>query len=287
MIWYNSMVKVEKAANTGFCLGVQRAVSTLEAAARERGGIETLGAVVHNQQVLRRLSALGVRVVGSLAEVRRGVVAISSHGVAPQVFEEARKKQLEIIDTTCPFVKRAQVAARRLFEAGFFTMVYGDVGHPEVKGILGWAGGNGLATLDAAALTERLPRRIGILSQTTQSPERFQRFVTDVLGQALVKDAELRVVDTICHDIRRRQAAAVELAGHVDLMLVIGGRHSANTAHLLELCADVTPTHLVETAADIQTDWLGAAQHIGVTSGASTDEVTINEVLAKLQALSF
>ena len=281
-------LEVERAAATGFCFGVKRAVDILRRVAQRRGGVETLGAVVHNRQVLRHLENIGVRVVGSVAGIQGDTVAISSHGVGPQVIEEIRARGIDIVDTTCPFVKRAQVAARRLAGAGFYTIIFGDAGHPEVKGILGWAGGKGVATLDEAILTgpDKLPRRLGILSQTTQIPSRFAQFAKKIIDAALVKDSELRIIDTICHDIRQRQAAALQLAGKVDLVLVIGGRNSANTRHLVGLCSEVTRTYLVETATEIQPSWLKGQRRIGITTGASTDEQAIDEVLAKLEAMA-
>jgi len=282
-------LKIEKAAGIGFCFGVRRAIDILERVARERGGVETLGAAVHNQQVLSRLAGLGVRIVGSVAEIQGDTVAISSHGVGPQVMAQVRGRHIDIVDTTCPFVRRAQIAARRLADAGFYTIIYGDESHPEVKGILGWAGGKGVSTLDETVITrlDRLPRRLGILSQTTQIPAHFTQFVRKIIDAALVKDAELRIIDTICHDIRQRQLAALELAGGVDLIMVIGGHNSANTRHLVELCSAATKTYLVETAREIQPSWLEGQQRIGITAGASTDEQTIDEVLKKLAALAY
>jgi len=282
-------LKIEKAAGIGFCFGVRRAIDILERVARERGGVETLGAAVHNQQVLSRLAELGIRVVSSVAEIQGDTVAISSHGVGPQVMAQVRGRHIDIVDTTCPFVRRAQIAARRLADAGFYTIIYGDESHPEVKGILGWAGGKGVSTLDETVITrlDRPPRRLGILSQTTQIPAHFTQFVRKIIDAALIKDAELRIIDTICHDIRQRQLAALELAGGVDLILVIGGHNSANTRHLVELCSAATKTYLVETAREIQPSWLEGQQRIGITAGASTDEQTINEVLKKLAALAY
>ncbi|MBI3931456.1 MAG: 4-hydroxy-3-methylbut-2-enyl diphosphate reductase [Chloroflexi bacterium] len=279
-------LRVEKAAAIGFCFGVKRAIDTLRKVAHERGQVETLGAVVHNQQVMRRLADIGVRVGNSLDEIRGDIVAIGTHGISPQLEDELRTRYTEIINTTCPFVHRAQIAARRLVRSGFFVVIYGDANHPEVKGILGWANGQGVATLDKnlMATLEYLPRRVGILSQTTQIPARFTEFVKEIINSALVKDAELRIIDTICHDIRERQQAALELANRVDLMFVIGSHTSANTNHLAELCATVVPTHLVETAEEIQPSWLQGHHHIGVTGGASTAEETINEVVARLEA---
>lgn len=276
---------VEKADKIGFCFGVKLAVDTLEKLARERGSIETLGAVVHNRQVLQRLATIGVRMAKNIDDIKGNIVATSSHGVSPQVEEELRARNIEVISTTCPFVNRAQVAARRLAESGFFVIIYGDADHPEVKGILGWTRGKGMATLDEKFLDafDRIPRRLGVLSQTTQIPAHFTVFIKKLIDAAFIKDAEMRIIDTICHDIRERQAAALKLADKVDMMLVVGGHQSANTNHLAELCSDTTETHLIETAREIKFSWLRGKSHIGITAGASTDEQTVDEVLKTLK----
>ena len=131
-----------------------------------------------------------------------------------------------------------------------------------------------------------LPRRLGVLSQTTQIPAYFTQFAKKLIDSVFTKDSELRIIDTICHDIRERQTAAVKLASKVDLMFVIGGRNSANTNHLAQLCSKITETYLIETAEEIQPSWLQGQHHIGVIGGASTDEKTINEVLIKLEAMT-
>jgi 4-hydroxy-3-methylbut-2-enyl diphosphate reductase len=282
-------LRIEKAAGIGFCFGVRRAIDILEKVARERGGVETLGAVVHNQQVLQRLAGMGIRLARSMDDIQGDTVAIGAHGVNPQLEEELRARHINIINTTCPFVHRAQIAARRLAKSGFFVIIFGDADHAEVRGVLGWAGGRGVAALDTRfiATLDCLPRRLGILSQTTQIPACFTEFVKNLIDSALVKDAEVRVIDTICHDIRERQAAALELANRVDLMLVIGGRNSANTKRLAELCSTATETYSVETAEEIQPSWFQGHSHIGVAAGASTAEETINEVVERLEALAY
>jgi len=281
-------VKIEKTKEIGFCFGVKRAIDILEKVCRERGGVETLGAVVHNQQVLQRLAGIGVRVVKDIDDIRGKAVAISSHGVAPEVEEKIRARKIDIVDTTCPFVHRLQTAARRLAQAGFLVIIYGDADHTEVKGVLGWAEGKGVATLDEKVIfkLDPLPHRLGVLSQTTQIPADFVKFVKRLIDGAFSRDSELRVIDTICHDIRKRQAQALELAGKVDLMLVIGGHGSANTNRLAELCSTAAETCLVETAEDIKPAWFKGKQNIGVTSGASTAKPTIDEVLVRLKTLA-
>jgi 4-hydroxy-3-methylbut-2-enyl diphosphate reductase len=280
-------VKIEKAAGTGFCFGVKRAITILEKTAKERGSVETLGAVVHNKQVLQRLGTLGVTVADSIEKVRGNTLAIGAHGVGPEVEAEINARNLNIIDTTCRSVHRAQAIAERLSKADFFVVVYGDANHPEVKGILAWANGKGIATQDAKTIAELnpLPRRIGVLSQTTGIPASFIDFVKGLLAATFNKDSELHVVDTICHDIRRRQTSAQKLAEKVDLMFVVGDHTSANTNRLAELCSKLTKTYLIETADEIKPGWLKGHRHIGITGGASTAEETINEVLSRLEKL--
>ena len=284
----NKSTKIEKAAGTGFCFGVRRAITALEEAAKEQGSIETLGAVVHNQQVLQRLAGLGVRAAGTIDDIKGDTIAIGAHGIGPEVAAEIRKRDLKIIDTTCRFVHRAQSVAQRLSKSGFFVVVYGDVNHPEVKGILAWAGDNGIATLDAGKIAEikPLPGHIGVLAQTTQIPANFNEFIKNLVDITLHRDSELYIVDTICHDIRRRQESAQKLANKVDLMFVVGDHTSANTNRLAELCSRLTRTYLIETAKEIKPAWLKGHRQIGITGGASTAEETINEVQSKLEKLT-
>jgi 4-hydroxy-3-methylbut-2-enyl diphosphate reductase len=282
------MPKIEKAGKTGFCFGVKRAINLLEKVAGEQGGIETLGAVVHNQQVLQKLAEIGVKIINDIGEIEGGTVVTSSHGISPELEEELHNRNINVISTTCPFVRRAQVAAHRLAKAGFFVIVYGDSEHPEVKGILGCAKGRGLATLNETPIAslDPTPRRIGILSQTTQVPALFTKFTKRIIDLTLTQDSEIRIIDTICHDIPDRQAAALELAQRADLMLVVGGRNSANTNRLAELCAQVTETHHIETAAEIETEWIKGKNLVGVTAGASTAEENVEEVIKRLEEMS-
>lgn len=278
-------MQIEKASEMGFCTGVRRAIDILERTAQKLGPLETLGPVVHNQQVVDRLALAGIRVAESLDQLQGNVLAISSHGVGLEVQEEIGRRGLQMIDTTCPFVRRAQVAARRLADAGFFVIVFGEESHPEVQGVLGWTRGKGVATL-ALPKFDRLPRRIGILSQTTQSFAGFARFVADLVQSDLIAFSELRVVNTVCDATRKRQQAALELAKRVDVMVVVGGRTSANTRRLAEICSSVgVNTHQIETAAEIDPAWLRDHFRVGVTAGASTPDYVIDEVVAKLKHL--
>jgi 4-hydroxy-3-methylbut-2-enyl diphosphate reductase len=279
-------MEIEKASDLGFCFGVRRAIKLVEEAARKQGPLQTLGPIVHNRQVIEELKAKGIEVAPGLHAIDSETVAIASHGIAPQVVDMLESRGLKVIDATCPLVQRAQRAARRLAAAGFFVLVFGDSAHSEVRGILGWAGDNALAALEAPKL-ERLPRRVGVLSQTTQSAANFARFLQQLINSGIASLSELRIINTICEATTKRQQAALELAGRVDLMIVIGGRDSANTRHLAESCAAAgVETHHVETAAELDPAWLVNRHRIGVTAGASTPDWIIDEVITKLEEMA-
>lgn len=280
-------LKVEKASEIGFCFGVRRAINMLEQSAQENGRLETLGAVVHNDQVLHRLDRMGISVVKDVNDIHTGVVAISSHGVSPLVENELRAKNVKVVDTTCPSVRRVQMAARRLTEDGFFVVIFGDAVHPEVKGILGYTQGNGLATLDVRPFQNcvDIPGRLGIIAQTTQIQESYLSFIKDMLDIAFSGDSEIRILNTLCNNTRKRQSLSLDLAKRVDLMLVVGGKSSANTRRLFELCSGITETHLIEKAEEINPAWLAGKKNVGVVSGASTAEETVDEVVRYLEKL--
>jgi 4-hydroxy-3-methylbut-2-enyl diphosphate reductase len=275
-------MEIEKAAELGFCTGVRRAIDILEKAAQEFGPLLTLGPVVHNQRVMDRLAQFGVKAAKGFDQLEGSTVAISSHGLSPDVVERIGARGLRIIDTTCPFVRRAQVAAKRLAEAGIFVIVFGDDNHPEVQGVLGWAKGKGLAAIELPSF-DSLPQRIGILSQTTQSFSSFTYFISSFADTYLALISELRIVNTICDATRKRQEAALELAKRVDMVLVVGSRGSANTRRLNEICSAVVETHLIDGAGEIDPVWLRNDKRIGVTAGASTPDEAIEEVVARLE----
>jgi len=281
-------MQIKKAKETGFCFGVKRALKILEEAVREYREIETLGRMVHNQQMVDNLSKLGVRVVENLDRVRGNAVVIPSHGVPPQVVEELKARKLGIIDTTCPIVRRAQLTVRELSEKGFGVIIFGDPDHPEVKGMLGWAGEGGLATLNTEVISkfDKLPRHLGLLSQTTRNPVQFAHFANDFVSLFLPRIGELRIVNTLCDVCKRRQATAMELARKVNLMIVVGGRNSANTRCLAEACSSTgVETHHVEMAAEIEDSWLKGRDLVGVTTGTSTPDHVIQEVMLRLEQM--
>jgi len=208
--------------------------------------------------------------------------------VPPQVTEELKARGLRVIDTTCPNVRRAQRAAMQLSEAGFGVIVFGDPNHPEVKGILGWAGGKGIATVDSQALSEldEVPHRVGLLSQTTRNPNQYAHFIDSFVTSFLPRIEELHIINTLCNVTKKRQAEAVDLASKVDLMIVVGGRNSANSRCLAEVCASAgTETRHVETAADIEEQWLRGKHLVGITTGTSIPDQVTDEVMLRLNQI--
>lgn len=280
-------IKVKKARELGSCFGVRRAIKIIDKAAKEYPEIATLGPIVHNRLVVTKLSETGVKVVNELDRVQDSVIAIASHGAPPQLLSQIRARKLEVIDTTCPIVRSAQKAAKRLADAGFRVVIFGEATHPEVKGLLGWAGNNAVATLNGAEVADlELPPRLGIISQTTESQSSFVKFCNDVVKAVFPNVQEIRIVNTLCQETQKRQQAAVELAAGSDLMIVVGGHNSANTQRLAEVCSSLVETHLIETAAEIKKGWLSNKHNIGVTAGASTPDEAIEEVVLKLESLS-
>jgi len=206
-----------------------------------------------------------------------------------------------VIDTTCPIVTRAQRFAQKLMHEGWHVILFGDPGHKEVRGVVGWAvdaEGRSRATVVERADLEHLralignwpggfPSKIGVMAQTTHKMEDFARFVANLMQLQRDSNFEMHLVNTLCHAATSQQAAAAELARTVDVMIVVGGRKSANTRHLREVCeAQGTPTHHVEGAAELDADWMQGASRVGLTAGASTPDISIDEVEARLAALT-
>ena len=274
-------MKVTIAEACGFCYGVRRAV---DMASQAETGTKTLGPIIHNPQVVARLSAQGVAPVDSLDEVGDGeTVLIRSHGVGPSVYEEASRRGIRVIDATCPHVKKAQQDAKKIVEEGKNLVIIGEKAHPEVISISQW-GANRAIIIDREIEAEQIPfsESLGVVVQTTFSQEQFKR-IAEILK---TKTNDLAVHMTICTATQQRQNAAVELAGKVDAMIVVGGRNSANTGRLAQVCREQgCPTYHIETAAELDTAAFRGMNHIGITAGASTPDWIIQEVVDIMENL--
>ncbi len=274
------------APKAGFCFGVKRALDLAMKTARETNKkIYTLGPLIHNPQVVEDLSQKGIKVVKDLSEIPdEGVIIVRSHGVGPEIFNKANELGLQIVDATCPFVKKAQKLAKELNEQGYQVVVVGDREHPEVTGIIGWTGQQAIV-IETPEQAEKLQpfKKIGIISQTTQPEENFEQIVSVLQDRA----EDVKVYNTICNATKDRQDAAVELAKKVDVMIVIGGKNSANTQKLARLCANTgTRTYHIETADEIKKHWLTGKKLIGITAGASTPDWIIEEVKSYMEEIT-
>lgn len=278
-------MEVILADKAGFCFGVQRAINT---AFKEsgKGKVYCLGPLIHNPQEVARLREQGVETVEDFSHLDPGdSLIIRSHGVPPLVLSRAREKGLTIIDLTCPFVAKAQQHADLLKKEGYQVVVVGEKHHPEVQSILGYAGDDALVIESPEEMgTMKLRGRAGVVAQTTQTYGNFAEIVLRLLRVS----KELKVFNTICSSTKERQEAARVLASRVDVMIVVGGRNSANTSRLVSICRESgKPAYHVEVVEEIQPEWLTAARSVGVTAGASTPGWIIDAVVERLRSVEF
>lgn len=277
-------MEIIMAKSAGFCFGVKRATQMAFDATQAHDQIHSLGPLIHSPQVVEKLEQQGVRVCKRVADIPGGAVVVRSHGITSKEQQHLAEKSLEVIDATCPFVKKAQEYATHLSEAGYLLVLVGEADHPEVQGIYSYAKGEALV-IASATEARSLPnsRKIGIVAQTTQSLENLQ----EIVSVCLEKAKELRVYNTICDATTVRQNEARKISAAVDLMLVIGGYNSANTTRLATLCEEQQPrTFHIETAEQIEPDWFAEVEKVGITAGASTPSWIIDEVLLQLKKIA-
>ncbi|WP_425800390.1 bifunctional 4-hydroxy-3-methylbut-2-enyl diphosphate reductase/30S ribosomal protein S1 [Desulfitobacterium sp. Sab5] len=275
-------MKVIQAEKAGFCFGVKRALDMAERTVQNSATV-SLGPLIHNQQVVDRMERQGVQVIHDVEEAQAGATMIvRSHGVPPEIYQTAQNKGIQVVDATCPFVQKAQRLATEASKKGQ-VIVVGDKHHPEVQGILGWAGGNALA-IETVQEAQELPayEHVSVLAQTTQPIANFQRIAEELKHHT----PELTVFNTICNATEERQTVARELSKEVDVMVVVGGKNSANTRKLAAICAEETETHLIETAEELNENWFKGIQIAGLTAGASTPDWIIEEVKNKMTEMN-
>lgn len=277
-----TIIGVEEA---GFCFGVKRALQLANEATEEHPEVACLGPLIHNRQVVEDLEERGMRVVESIEDVPPGAAAlIRAHGAGPAVYEAAAERKVDLIDATCPFVRRVQQAAARFAEDDYQVLVLGEREHPEAQAIVAHAGGHAVIIEDAGELEGiKTSDRVAVVCQTTQRLDKLQALVSDLLPQI----TELRVANTICDATSKRQKASLSVARQVDLMIVIGGYHSANTNRLAQICrATGTRTEHIETADELRGEWLEGVERVGITAGASTPPEAVEAVRTRLLELA-
>ncbi|MFH1008673.1 MAG: 4-hydroxy-3-methylbut-2-enyl diphosphate reductase [Candidatus Latescibacterota bacterium] len=274
-------MRVELAEGSGFCFGVKRAIQmAFEVAEGEPDPFYTLGPIIHNPQMVTRLEEKGIRMIAHPEEGDPGMLIVRSHGVAPEVIQAAERHGHRIVDATCPFVKRAQNYVKQLKEDGYSLVIVGKKDHAEVEGLLGYAEGDAVIIWDEEDLKQlgQLDR-VGVVAQTTIPFQRFE----EVIRGLLRKTRQLKVCNTICSSSEERQHKTLELAGKADVMIIVGGRNSANTSRLTELCRALgKSTYHIETAEELSPEWMERCSLVGVSAGASTPNWLIEEVMTRL-----
>lgn len=280
-------MKVRVAETAGFCFGVKRAVDKVyEQAEKAEGFIYTYGPIIHNEEVVKDLTARGVKVIGSKEELdglESGTVIIRSHGVSREIQERIEARGLNLVDATCPFVKKIHKIVERESRKGAGIVIIGDAMHPEVEGIRGWCQGD-VTVLhteeEARNFTADSTKKLCLVSQTTFNYNKFHNLV-EIISE---KGYDIIVLNTICNATEERQTEARRIARESDGMIVIGGRHSSNTRKLFEICKnECENTYYIQTLDDLDVRQLHSMSCVGITAGASTPNNLIEEVLKECQ----
>ncbi len=271
------------AKNSGLCYGVRRALNIVRKTREKReGAVFTLGALIHNPQIIADLEKKGIHSIDEFEKLSRGTVIIRSHGVSPAVYSLLAKKKIEVIDATCPIVKKIQRLVERLAKEKAEIIIVGNKEHPEIKGLIGYSRTKGIIVENeeqARSLPQRKKR--AVLAQSTQDIYLFQKIVAALIE----KTEQLRVYNTICHSTQTRQKSTSELASQVDALLIVGGRSSSNTNKLYQISKRILPkTYFIESAGQITPRMLEGAKKIGLSGGASTPPEAIQEAVSKIKA---
>jgi len=277
-----SKLKIILSKKMGFCFGVKKSVNLAKNASKKRkNNLYMLGSIINNPQVIEYFIERGVKLAANLDEVpEESTVITRAHGISPTMLKKAYQKRLSVVDTTCPYVRKVQKIASYLYTQDYFIVVYGDKKHPEVLSLLDTIQNHALvinSIPDVEKITKK--KKIGFISQTTKNIYDFYKLSSALLGKA----EELRIFNTICKSTTERQKSVLELAKEVDVLLVIGGKESANTTRLAEIGKNQgVKTYHIETKNQLKSKWFYQEDEVGITSGASTPDCVTNEGNDKL-----
>jgi len=276
-------LKIILSKKMGFCFGVKKSVNLAKNTLIERkDNLYMFGSIINNPQVIEYFKKKGVKVVDDLNEVpEESTVITRAHGISPTMLNKAYQKKISIIDTTCPYVRKVQKIARYLYEEDYFIVIYGDKKHPEILSLLDIVKNNALVVNSISELKKiNIKKKIGFISQTTKNIYDFYK-----LSAVLLKKAdESRIFNTICKSTTERQKSVLELAKEVDVVLVIGGKESANTTRLAEISKNQgVKTYHIETKNQLKYKCFHPEDKVGITSGASTPDWVTSEVIDKLK----
>lgn len=282
-------MNITLAKHSGFCYGVKRAVETVKNLKLENPEKEICiyGELIHNSHVIKELETLGIKTIYEIPQHGEGICVIRSHGASPDIFEKLQNAGFEIVDLTCPDVKKVQQKAIEIVQNGYYLIIVGKAEHPEVMAIYSNAKqfGENISIINAPEQlkdiedTLKSHKKIGVVVQTTQRLSTLNEIVSALTPLA----KELYIANTICPSTSRRQQEARELAQKSDLMVVVGSKKSANTTHLAEILDKITTTVHIEDESELNTDLTNKYEQIGITAGASTPDNIINSVVEKIK----
>lgn len=276
-------MKIIVAKNSGFCFGVRRAINIALNFSKKSGNVYTIGHIIHNPQVVEKLEGRGVKVIQKLSDIKTGSIIIRAHGIPKKTFDEAKKKGIKVLDATCPYVTRSKNYAEKLAKEGYEIVIIGNPKHPEIKYIFSYLPRDTVILKTNSDIKKMIfSPKIGIITQTTQSPENFIKIASGLLSYS----NEFKIFNTICPDAINRQKEAMKLARQCDVMIVLGGKNSANTKRLAAISKKIQKkTFHIETAEKIKSKWLKNARCTGIVAGASTPDWIIKEAIEKIKKL--
>jgi 4-hydroxy-3-methylbut-2-en-1-yl diphosphate reductase len=277
-------MKIIRAESLGMCFGVRDAIAlALEQA--EAGPLTILGNLVHNTTVLADLRGRGIAIAHEAAQVQTPVVMVSAHGASERALANTRALGLQIVEATCPLVHAAHRAVTALVRDGYHPIVIGQRAHVEVRGLTEDLDAFDVVLDEEDVLSLDEHPRIGIAAQTTQSIERVQHLVA--LIRRRFPESDIRFVDTVCQPTKQRQGAAIELARHCDVVIVIGGANSNNTRELVRTCGRYClHVYHVQTESDLRPEWFRDARAVGITAGTSTPDRDIDRIDQRIRELA-
>jgi (E)-4-hydroxy-3-methyl-but-2-enyl pyrophosphate reductase len=281
-------MEIIRAHSMGFCFGVRDAIEDVRQLGEEGTGVYTLGAIVHNPQVAEELERINVHVIDSLDDApAHSLVAITAHGAPPNLQQEAERRGLRVIDTTCPLVTRIHKTAHDLASQRYSILIYGDANHKEVKGIVGWANGWAKVITSMDDLEGWEPtRRVALISQSTSNVEKFIALARDVVAAMVARGVEIRIINTICRPTKDRQRAVRELARDVQIVIAVGGWASANTRKLVQAAKEEgAAAYQIATPDELRAEWFTGVERVGLTAGASTPDAVIDETERRIREL--
>ncbi len=281
------MIKIFIGENSGFCFGVKRAIDKAEEIAKH-SKVATLGYVIHNPQAIERLKRKGVQIIEDpnnfrSTDLNGTELVIRTHGVRKEMYEQLKRSGLKFFDATCPFVIRSQRIVEKFSSLGYSVVIFGDPNHPEVVGVVSFSKSKNIFVVRKPEEVDNIPftRKVIVVSQTTQKLDDF----TEVVKKVLQKAFEVRVFNTVCEVTVEAQREAKEIAELSDVVMVVGGKMSSNTDKLYKVCKDLVKSYKIETADEIQQEWIQKAEKIGIVAGTSTPDFIIKDVIRKIEEI--